>query len=141
MATTPKKTAAPARKAAVARKAPAAARKAAPAKPVVAKPAASLPAPQAAKPVATPAAAKPAKVDKTDKRKKPKMVRDSFTMPKDEYAVIEALKERALRVGAAAKKSELLRAGIKALAALSDAAFLAAVKAVPTLKTGRPAKD
>jgi hypothetical protein len=79
---------------------------------------------------------KPAKVEKA---KKPKMIRDSFTIPKTEYLVIHALKERAGKLSRAAKKSELLRAGVKALAAMSDAAFLAALSAVPTIKTGRPA--
>ena len=79
---------------------------------------------------------KPAKVEKA---KKPKMIRDSFTIPKSEYLVINALKERAGKLSRAAKKSELLRAGVKALAAMSDAAFLAALSAVPTIKTGRPA--
>ena len=81
-------------------------------------------------------AVKPVKVEKA---KKPKMIRDSFTIPKTEYVVIDALKERAGKLSRAAKKSELLRAGVKALAAMSDAAFLAALTAVPTIKTGRPA--
>lgn len=84
--------------------------------------------------------AKPVKAEKAEKAKKPKAVRDSFTMPKAEYAVIDALKTRAAKAGAPAKKSELLRAGIKALAAMNEAAFLAAVKAVPAIKTGRPTK-
>jgi hypothetical protein len=75
---------------------------------------------------------------KVEKVKKPKLIRDSFTIPKAEYVVIEALKERAGKLSRAAKKSELLRAGIKALAAMSDAAFLSALTAVPTIKTGRP---
>ena len=81
-------------------------------------------------------AVKPVKVEKA---KKPKMIRDSFTIPKTEYVVIDVLKERAGKLSRAAKKSELLRAGVKALAAMSDAAFLAALTAVPTIKTGRPA--
>ena len=85
---------------------------------------------------ASKAISKPAKVEKA---KKPKMIRDSFTIPKTEYVVIDALKERAGKLSRAAKKSELLRAGVKALAAMSDAAFLAALTAVPTIKTGRPA--
>lgn len=85
-------------------------------------------------------AEKPAKPPKADKPKKPKLVRDSFTIPKNEYGVLELLKERAARAGRPAKKSELLRAGIQALAGMPDAAFLAAVSAVPSLKTGRPAK-
>lgn len=74
------------------------------------------------------------------KAKKPKMVRDSLTIPKLEYAVLEVLKQRATKLANPVKKTELIRAGIKAIAALSDSAFLAAIKAVPSLKTGRPAK-
>ncbi len=93
----------------------------------------------AAKPVAkVKVAAKPA-ATKPEKVKKPKMVRDSLTIPKLEYAVLEALKLRAAQLAQPAKKTELIRAGIKAIAAMSDAAFLAAIKAVPSLKTGRPA--
>ncbi len=77
-------------------------------------------------------AVKPAKI------KKPKLVRDSFTIPKDEYAVIDSLKVRAGKLGQAVKKSELLRAGVKALAAMSDTQFKAALSHVPTIKTGRP---
>lgn len=77
---------------------------------------------------------------KSTKAKKPKLVRDSFTFPKDEYAVLEALKLRASKLGSPVKKTELLRAGLKALAALPDAKFIAALQAVPSLKTGRPAK-
>jgi hypothetical protein len=65
-------------------------------------------------------------------------VRDSFTIPKGEYAVLGTLKERAAGLMRPTKKSELLRAGISALRAMTDAAFLAALGAVPSLKTGRP---
>lgn len=99
-------------------------KKAAPRK--VSKPAAPVPAPAPA--------TKPSKV------KKPKLVRDSFTMPKDEYVVIDSLKMRGGKLGQAVKKSELLRAGIKALAAMSDIQFKAALSNVPTIKTGRPTR-
>jgi hypothetical protein len=75
--------------------------------------------------------------DKTSP-KKPKLVRDSFTIPKNEFAAIEAMKTRAIALGTSVKKSELLRAGLMALQALNDANFKAALAAVPTLKTGRP---
>ncbi len=77
----------------------------------------------------------------TDKSasKKPKLVRDSFTIPKNEFAAIDTLKTRAIALGVSVKKSELLRAGLMVLQGLSDAAYKAAVAAVPTLKTGRPA--
>jgi hypothetical protein len=114
--TTAKKTAAPAKKTPVAAK-KVAARKVAPAK--------------AAAPVATPVAEKP----------KHKLVRDSFTIPKSEYQVLEALKLRAAALKRPTKKSELLRAGIAALNAMADKALLAALNSVPSLKTGRPKAD
>jgi hypothetical protein len=129
---------------AVAKPAPKAAAKPA-AKPVAAK-VATKPAAKAAKPVAKPVtkpAAKPAakaSAPKVEKAKKPKMVRDSFTIPKNEYDVLDVLKMRAAKLGSPVKKTELIRAGMKAIAALSDAAFKTALSAVPSLKTGRPAK-
>ncbi len=104
------------------------------AKSALAKPAQSVKTTQATKTVK----AKPAL--KVEKAKKPKLMRDSFTIPKPEYAVLEELKQRAAKLGAPAKKSEILRAGIKALAALSETAFKTALAAVPTIKTGRPKK-
>lgn len=70
--------------------------------------------------------------------KKPKLVRDSFTIPKTEFVAIDALKTRAIALGTSVKKSELLRAGLMVLQGLGDAAYKAALTAVPTLKTGRP---
>jgi hypothetical protein len=81
----------------------------------------------------------PNKPKQAVKQKKPKLVRDSFTIPKAEYVVVDELKQRADKLSRPAKKSELLRAGIKILATLSDAALLTALAQVPTIKTGRPA--
>lgn len=98
-------------------------------------------------PKALPASAKPAtkaepkvKAEKPVKEKKAKLVRDSFTIPKTEYGVLADMKLRAGKLSRQVKKSELIRAGIKALAAMPDSAFLAALKAVPAIKTGRPSK-
>jgi hypothetical protein len=82
-------------------------------------------------------AAAPAKVAEPTPHK-PKLVRDSFTMPKSEYQAIDQLKQRSANLARPAKKSELLRAGLKALVAMDDAAFAAAIHAVPAIKTGRP---
>jgi len=71
--------------------------------------------------------------------KKSKLVRDSFTIPKTEYVVLDELKQRGEALAHPVKKSELLRAGIKLLDTLSDAAFLKALAQVPAVKTGRPA--
>ena len=115
---------------------------AAPARKAAAKPAAKPAAKTVAEPVTktTPVPQQEASTDKADKAKKLKLVRDSFTIPKAEYAVLEAMKLRAAKLGRPTKKSEVLRAGVQALAAMGDAAFLACVGSVPAVKTGRPAK-
>ena len=123
-----------ARKKVPAKKAPP--KKKAAAAPVKRARAAAKPAAPAKKP-----AAKAAPAAKADKAKKPKLVRDSYTIPKSEYAVLEQMKLRAARLGRPAKKSEVLRAGLKALAAMEDANFLAGIASVPALKTGRPARS
>lgn len=71
---------------------------------------------------------------------KKKMVRDSFTMPSPDYALIGVLKARTLASGAAVKKSELLRAGLVALAAMQPAQLIDLISAMPEVKTGRPGK-
>ena len=108
------------------------------AKPVIAKPA---PASSTTK-AAVPKKAEKVKVAKPVKDKTPKlkMERDSFTMPKVEYAQFHVLKERLNNLGQPAKKSELLRAGIMQLSAMTDAALKAALAKVPAIKTGRPKK-
>lgn len=96
-----------------------------------------------AKPTA-PAKPKPSVKVKTvaeTKFKKPKLVRDSFTIPKDEYQAIAALKIKALSLKHSVKKSEILRAGLMLISSLNDKAFLAALNKVPALKTGRPANS
>ncbi len=55
--------------------------------------------------------------------------------------MLDALKGRALGLEQHVRKSELLRAGIRALNEMDDRAFLKAIGAVPTLKTGRPKID
>jgi hypothetical protein len=75
-----------------------------------------------------------------EKSKKAKQVRDSYTMPEAEYALISQLKKRCLAKGIAAKKSEILRAAIASLAAASDATMLKAIMRLEVIKTGRPSK-
>ena len=95
-----------------------------------------------AKPIATKGnIKKTAKKDtKKAKPEKVKMERDSFTMPKDEYAQLTLLKARLTAMGQPAKKSELLRAGIKLLAAMSDNTLKTTLAKIPVIKTGRPNK-
>ena len=80
------------------------------------------------------------KDDKNLRPEKIKMERDSFTMPKDEYAQLTLLKARLMAMGQPAKKSELLRAGIKLLAAMSDNTLKTTLAKIPVIKTGRPNK-
>jgi hypothetical protein len=101
-----------------------------------------------AKPSRTPAIkAKPAQpkakavTPKVKKAEKPKLIRDSFKFPEAEYQAFDALKARCLQQGLAAKKSELVRAGLQALAALTDEALAAQVAGVEKLKTGRPLSE
>jgi hypothetical protein len=80
------------------------------------------------------------KAEKPAKAKKIKLVRDSYAMPETEYARIGELKKRMSALGNEVKKSELLRGGIAALAALNDAELKAVMGRVERIKTGRPAK-
>ena len=135
----------------VAAKAPArkaAAKKPAPAKRAVkpaakaAKPAATVDTENVAKTDALAPPAKPVKESKARKvvPKKLKLVRDSFTFPENDYALLAELKQRALKAGHEIKKSELLRAGLAALAAMTEQNLVTALAAVERIKTGRPSK-
>ena len=72
------------------------------------------------------------------KPEKVKRVRDSFTMPRADFDLIDQLKDRALGFKRPTKKSELLRAGLQVLQGLTDAQLLAALGALTPLKPGRP---
>jgi hypothetical protein len=107
---------------------------------------------QPAKPATSGSSPKPAAVSKPEKTVKTpsagaaegkgrqKMVRDSFTMPRGDYELIAQLKQRSLARQRVVKKSELLRAGLHALSALSDAQLLGRLGALAPIKTGRPKK-
>jgi len=75
------------------------------------------------------------------KPRKMKLVRDSFTMPQDEYDLLAELKSRCLAAGVAAKKSEILRAAVVRFAEASDLQVRRMIQKLPPIKTGRPAKD
>lgn len=134
-----------------------------PARPVVAKPAvrtvaktsvkATAPAKAIKKTTPTKAAvttkssakSKPVKEGKASKvkassAKPPKLIRDSFSFPENDYAMIGTLKQRALKAGCEVKKGELLRAGLALLSELSDDELLNELAGIVKLKTGRPAK-
>lgn len=120
-----------------------AAKAAKPAKPA-AKPTVKAAAKAAAKSLAAPVAkraarkaAAPAAVREADTAR-PVLVRDSFTMPEQEYAVLAEVKQACLRAGIDVKKSELLRIGVALLGQVDIATLKAVLAALPQLKTGRP---
>ncbi|MDE2310215.1 MAG: hypothetical protein KGL01_05235 [Betaproteobacteria bacterium] len=92
------------------------------------------------------APAKPAKKNKKTRKtngkaeNRKKVVRDSFTMPQNDYARIAELKQACLKAGVHVKKSELLRAGLHALGKLSAAQLKQAIAQMEQIKTGRPKK-
>ena len=96
---------------------------------------------------ATPTDAAPAPESKSkvkeskEKPKKAKLVRDSFTMPENEYQMIGEIKKACLSVGVAAKKSEVLRLGIAQVRMLTPPQLQEAFAALPPLKAGRPKKE
>ena len=59
---------------------------------------------------------------------------------KADFDLLDVLKQRALNFRHSAKKGELLRAGLQALASLSDVQLQAALARVTPLKPGRPKK-
>ena len=79
-------------------------------------------------------------VKKAKKNHKEKVVRDSFTMPQSEYMKIAEIKEICLKAGLHVKKSEVLRAGLKALCEKSDAQLKQSLKSLEKIQTGRPKK-
>lgn len=117
------------------------------AKPVAAKPAAVKPVaapaakavakPEPVAPVAAAASEAPAKHKKDGK--KAKLIRDSFTLPENDYVLFAAMKARCLARGIEVKKSELLRAALRQLSGLDDAMLVAVMSQIEKIKTGRPA--
>lgn len=103
----------------------------------VSKPAVKRAARKTATPVATPDAA----IDVVRERAhKTKLVRDSFTMPEHEYAVLGQVKKACLKAGFEIKKSELLRIGVALISQLDLATLQSVLAGLPQLKTGRPNK-
>ncbi|MDD3353265.1 hypothetical protein [Zoogloea sp.] len=69
------------------------------------------------------------------------LIRDSFTFPEEDYALIAQLRARLLDAGRDVKKSEILRGGLAVLAALPVEDLLNALDGVRRIKTGRPHKS
>ncbi|TAG26221.1 MAG: hypothetical protein EAZ37_10010 [Burkholderiales bacterium] len=82
--------------------------------------------------------AKKSKPVKTEAIKKPKLIRDSFTLPQADHDLIKQCKKTALAGGRETKKSEVLRAAIQSFAALNAAQQLAAYSRLQSIALGRP---
>ncbi len=80
-------------------------------------------------------------IDAREKARKPKLVRDSFTMPEQEYAVLGQVKKACLKAGFDIKKSELLRIGVALINQIDLVTLKTVLVALPQLKTGRPKKN
>ncbi len=91
--------------------------------------------------VATGSAAQQTKTQTIEKIKKPKLVRDSFTMPEAEYAALGEVKKACLKAGFEVKKSELLRIGVALVRKMALAVLKQEVGALAPLKPGRPPKQ
>jgi hypothetical protein len=89
------------------------------------------------KAIAAPAAQE---TQKKASKQRVRLVRDSFTMPEPDFALIAALKARTMAAQRETKKSELLRAGLQVLMALDDATLMNALGRLQPLKLGRPKK-
>lgn len=74
------------------------------------------------------------------KARKPKLVRDSFTMPEDEYAALGEMKKACLKAGVAVKKSELLRVAVSLLRTMEMPQLQQALDGLAPVKAGRPRK-
>ena len=84
----------------------------------------------------------PKKAEKKPKKEqKVKVVRDSFTMPQNEYQKIAEIKVICLKAKMHVKKSEVLRAGLKLLAVLNATQLKHALGSLEKIKTGRPQKN
>ena len=67
-----------------------------------------------------------------------KMVRDSFTLPENDYALIEKIKIHCMKAGIDANKSEIIRAGLHVLSSMNQNDLKNSMSLVNRIKPGRP---
>ncbi|NLF54029.1 MAG: hypothetical protein GX576_06475 [Thauera phenolivorans] len=109
-----------------------------------AKPARRRAAPKAAVPVieavVAEAAAAKAELEAARKDKREKVVRDSFSLPKREHALIKTLRTRLATSGRLASKSEVLRAGLVLLAERTGDELALLVESLAVVPKGKGKK-
>ena len=74
---------------------------------------------------------------KRDGKQREQRVRDTFSMPTEEYQAIGELKKRCRALGIEVKKSELLRVGLASIRALPDARLAELVRPLVAARTER----
>jgi hypothetical protein len=70
-----------------------------------------------------------------------KVQRESFSMPISDFEKLEAVLKKTMRLEVKTSKSELIRAGISLLDALSDEELSTLINALPKVKVGRKKKN
>lgn len=65
------------------------------------------------------------------------VIRDTFSLPHDDYALIDELRQTAARQGVIATKSEMVRAGLRLLRSMEALDVSKAVLQLERLKPGR----
>jgi hypothetical protein len=83
---------------------------------------------------------KPVSASKAPPKKQANLVRDSFSIPENEYALLAETKKNCLKAGFEIKKSEIIRIGISLVHQLTLARLKKAQKVLQPVKTGRPKK-
>ena len=90
----------------------------------------------------TPAVPEPAQEPQEPLRKrKTRVVRGNFKMPRPDFELIGTLKKRAAELNRPAKKNELFRAGLISLQKLSDAKLSKVLDSLTPLKAPRPMRS
>lgn len=80
-------------------------------------------------------------VRKAQPLKKPKSIKDTFTFPPDDHALIAELIERLLQQGINVNKSEVVRMGLAAMRGFDNKQLQHALGMIERVRTGRPTKD
>ncbi len=68
----------------------------------------------------------------------PTVIRDTFSLPPTDYALLEQLRTRAISLGQVINKSEFVRAGLHALIDMPEPEFSQAIVKIEKIKLGRP---
>lgn len=66
------------------------------------------------------------------------IIRDTFSLPPADYALLAQLRTRAIGLGQIVNKSEFVRTGLRVLMDLPEQEFLQAILKIEKIKLGRP---